>query len=113
MYHLLMPSPPTKVILSKAAMPSESSTPFLSFSRISSLISPKTRTEYSLSITCEGCIRRFASSPSLVKRMRPVVLMSSLPTDTQRLSGMMGSASNTDGLPSGSLLEQISPSGLL
>ena len=75
--------------------------------------SPITLTAYSLSTIELGCASLLASSPSVVNSNNPLVLISSLPMETQRpcLSG--GSLSNTDGLPSGSLREQISSSGLL
>ena len=55
----------------------------------------------------------FASSPSDVKRSRPLVLISNLPMDIQRPRFTTGSLSKTVGLPSGSFRVQISFSGLL
>ena len=60
-----------------------------------------------------GCISLLASSPSVVNSNRPVVLMSSRPTATQRAWVKRGKWSNTVGRPSGSLRVHISPSGLL
>src|SRR5574337_169566 len=71
-------------ISSKRAGPSSSSMPAFRRSMISSGTSPCTRHRYSRSMPLLGCINAFASSPSVVNSSRPVVLMSSRPTATQR-----------------------------
>ena len=80
---------------------------------ILSSTSPNTRTAYSRSTSCEGCIRRLASSPSLVNNNKPLVLISNRPTAIQRPFLIAGNRSNTVARPSGSLRLHSSPSGLL
>ena len=60
----------------------------------------------------EGCIRRWASSPSLVNSSRPEVLTSRRPTTIQRPCGGGGRRSNTVGRPCGSERVVTSPTGL-
>ena len=73
---------------------------------------PRRRTRYSRSTSPEGCMRRCASAPSVVKIRSPEVLTSSLPTVIQRPRRGGGSRSNTVGRPSGSRRVVTSPRGL-
>src|SRR6266853_1732464 len=45
---------------------------------------PRSRTRYSRSTSLEGCMRRWASSPSVVRSRSPAVFTSSRPTAIQR-----------------------------
>ena len=87
-------------------------TPRRNRSRTASDGVPRSRTRYSRSISLEGCMRRCASSPSLVNSRRPEVLTSSRPTTIQRPLPGGGSRSKTVGRPSGSLRVVTSPRGL-
>ena len=73
---------------------------------------PRRRTRYSRRISLEGCMSRWASSPSLVNSSSPEVFTSSRPTTIQRPLAGGGSRSKTVGRPSGSLRVVTSPTGL-
>ena len=74
---------------------------------VSALAAPRMRAKYSRSKPVEGCINLFASSPLLVSKINPLVLISRRPTETQRPFGILGSLSKMVGRPFGSLREQI------
>ena len=97
----------------KLAFPSSKFTPSKSLLIWSGSTCPRILATYSLSILEEGCINLLASSPLLVNSIKPEVLISSLPTDIHFPLLILGKARNTEGRPSGSLVEEISPTFLL
>ena len=110
--HWLIPVPPTALICLKFAGPSSNCTPLRKRCNIASSTLPNTRTEYSRSTSRLGCIKRLASSPSVVKSNKPEVLISKRPTAIQREPVKRGKRSKTVARPSGSERVQSSPSGL-
>ena len=74
---------------------------------------PRALTKYSLSIIDEGCIQKFANSPSLVNNINPDELISSLPTDIHLVLGFdSGKKSKTIGISFSLLVDERTPSGL-
>ena len=78
-YQRFAPVPPPSSSESTRAGPSSSSTPRSRAACRSCVTSPRVRTAYSRSSSKRGCARRFARSPEVVNRSRPLVLKSSRP----------------------------------